>query len=412
MRVLWVSHTGVIAGSERSLLAAIEHRPDGVEVVLAAPAGPLAERAVALGAVHREVPLFDVSFRPHPVDTPRGIAAMLRAGREIRRIVSRDRIDVIVGNTARAALAAVLVPQRVPVVGYTREHLPSGPAGRLAHAPILRRCAAIVANSHSTAGTLPAGRAPVRVIYNAVDRARFEQAASVSEAEVRRGLGVDDDTALLAVIAYLAPKKAQDDAIRSVAAMKTERPWQLLLVGEAMFPKGRFDADGYAAGLPRLAEELGVGDRVRLLGQREDVPELLRAIDVLLVPSWSEPFGRTVIEGMWSGCVVVAADTGGPPEVIRDGEDGILLPPRSPERWGRELGALLDDGERAERLATTAADALRSSFEPRRYAAAVMAVARAAAEGGPMPASEPARSGTPADPGPGRRPDRLGSGGP
>ncbi|WP_320670753.1 glycosyltransferase family 4 protein [Patulibacter defluvii] len=395
MRVLWVSHTGVVAGSERSLLAAIEHRPADVEVVLAAPAGPLAERAVAVGAIHREIPLFDVSFRPHPIDTPRGVAAMLRAGAALRRIVRRDRIDVIVGNTARAALAAVLVPQSVPVVGYAREHLPAGPAGRLAHAPILRRCAAVIANSHSTARTLPTGQAPVRVVYNAVDRTRFAQAATVDERAVRAGLGVDDETALLAVIAYLAPKKAQDDAIRAVAAMPTTRPWQLLLIGEAMFPKGRFDADGYATGLPRLAEELGVGDRVRLLGQREDVPELLRAIDVLLVPSWSEPFGRTVIEGMWSGCVVVAADSGGPPEVIRDGEDGLLIPPRQPQRWGRELGALLDDRERADRLGGAAATALRSSFEPGRYAAAVAAICRAAVSGGPMPPSEPPRAAGP-----------------
>ena len=77
-----------------------------------------------------------------------------------------------------------------------------------------------------------------------------------------------------------------------------------------------------------------MSDAVHFLGEREDVPEILAALDLLLVPSWQEPFGRTVIEGMAMGRVVLATIVGGPREIIEDGVDGRLLAPREPRGVG------------------------------------------------------------------------------
>lgn len=386
-RILWVSHAGIVAGGERSMLAAIEHRPDGVETLLACPPGPLVERAAAFGTPHRELPPIDLSFRPHPVETPQGLAAVVRAGIALRRIVRRDRIDVIIANTARASLAALLVPQRVPVIGYAREILPNGLPGKIAHAPMTSCAAAVIANSRATAATLPRGRAPVHVVHNALDRGPYEAAAALSRDQARRRLAIPEGVTVFAVIGYLAPLKGQDDAIRALAATSTGHPWQLLLVGEAMFPKGRADTSSYAAGLPGLARELGVSDRVRLLGQRDDVAEVLRAVDVVLVPSWRESFSRTVIEGMWSGCVVIATNVGGPAELIDDGVDGVLLPPREPQRWAAAIAGLLDDPERVVRLAGAGGEKVRGAFDPVDYGARIAEIARRTVD----PSAEPLR---------------------
>ena len=64
------------------------------------------------------------------------------------------------------------------------------------------------------------------------------------------------------------------------------------------------------------------------------MPAILAAVDVVLVPSWPEPFGRVVVEGMAMGCLVAATSVGGPSEIIDDGVDGLLLEPRDPAALG------------------------------------------------------------------------------
>jgi glycosyltransferase involved in cell wall biosynthesis len=97
---------------------------------------------------------------------------------------------------------------------------------------------------------------------------------------------------------------------------------------------------------------------VRFLGERSDVPAVLAATDVLLMPSWREAFGRIAVEAMAMGVPVVATDVGGPPEILDSGVEGLLLAPRQPDLWAREISQLLDDpglvatmGERARRRA-------------------------------------------------------------
>ena len=80
------------------------------------------------------------------------------------------------------------------------------------------------------------------------------------------------------------------------------------------------------------------------------MPSVLAATDVLLVPSWREAFGRVVIEGMAMGVPVVATEVGGPAEVVRPEVDGLLLPPRDPQRWGSALAPLVADAELRARM--------------------------------------------------------------
>src|SRR5207245_576576 len=112
----------------------------------------------------------------------------------------------------------------------------------------------------------------------------------------------------------------------------------------------RYDNVGYVEVLKRLTADLGLQKAVHFLGEREDIPEILSAIDVLLVPSWREPFGRSVIEAMAMRVPVVATDIGGPAELITQGVDGFLLPPRNPSLWARELSRLLSEPRRRSEL--------------------------------------------------------------
>ena len=90
---------------------------------------------------------------------------------------------------------------------------------------------------------------------------------------------------------------------------------------------------------------------MQFLGERDDVPEVLRATDTVLVPSWEEPFGRSVIEAMAMRVPVIATNVGGPAEVIADRKNGMLLTPRAPESWARAISNLIESPALYARIA-------------------------------------------------------------
>src|SRR5207302_5178465 len=115
-----------------------------------------------------------------------------------------------------------------------------------------------------------------------------------------------------------------DLAIRVAGELSgTGQPVRLLVVGSPKFTSGatRLDNRAYLDELHRLVAELGLDDTVLFLGEREDVPEILAATDLVLVPSWEEPFGRAIVETMAMGVPVIATSIGGPAEIISDGVD-------------------------------------------------------------------------------------------
>jgi glycosyltransferase involved in cell wall biosynthesis len=128
------------------------------------------------------------------------------------------------------------------------------------------------------------------------------------------------------------------------------------------FHAARYDNEAYEAALHGLTSDLGVGEAVTFLGERTDIPEILRALDVVLVPSWEEPFGRTVIEAMAMGTPVIATSVGGPAEIIRSGRDGLLLPPRDPARWAESVCNLLRHPEIREDMGRRGRDRVMSTF--------------------------------------------------
>jgi glycosyltransferase involved in cell wall biosynthesis len=188
-------------------------------------------------------------------------------------------------------------------------------------------------------------RSPVKVVYNPVDVDRFDP-SRLSRETARSRLGLNQTTAVLVVVAQIIPWKAHDDAIRTLAELRRVHPDVcLLLVGSPKFTNraARWDAKAYMSRLEQLVSSLGVKEQVRFLGERDDVPEVLRAADIVLVPSWEEPFGMCVIEAMAMELPVLATNVGGPKEVITHERDGLLLPPREPARWAAAANRLLHE---------------------------------------------------------------------
>jgi len=351
MRVLYVNQTAQVSGAERSLLALLQGLGGRVEPQVACPSGELSEVLRGVGVEALPIAGTGASFRLHPVHTTRGLAEIARSSFQIRRLVARERPDLVHANTTRASLLALLARASggPPAIAHIRDWAPEGRFSRFVLGTVGRRADAVVANSTYVARQfegLPL-RAPVRVLHNPVDLGRFDP-ATVDGEPVRRELGISTGSVALAVVAQLTPWKGQDDAIRILSTLAGAGSDAVLLIaGSAKFAGAatQFDNTAFERRLHDLAAEQGVADRVRFLGERSDVPAILAATDVVLLPSWREAFGRIAIEAMAMGVPVAATEVGGPAEIVRRGVDGLLLPPREPEIWARELAPLVESGE-------------------------------------------------------------------
>lgn len=181
----------------------------------------------------------------------------------------------------------------------------------------------------------------IAVIENGVDLAAFPLASEPSRREARAALGIDAATPVILVVAGLRPEKAHDVLLGAVARMKAEgRRVRVLLAGDGEL----------RATLQSLAESLGIGADVEFLGVRRDVARLLHASDVAVLPSVSEALPLALLEAMAAGTPVVASAVGSVPEVVHDGETGLLTPAGDPHLLSRAIGYILDDGARASHM--------------------------------------------------------------
>jgi len=235
-----------------------------------------------------------------------------------------------------------------------------------------------VANSAHVAGQIPGSdrNGLVRVIHNPVDVRRFDPDRLDREA-ARATVGIGEDDVVMAVIAQLTRWKGQAEAIRVLSRLKPAHGnLRLLIVGSAKFtaPSTRLDNRAYERELRRLVADQGLGREVRFLGERDDVPTILRAADLLLVPSWQEAFGRIAAEGMAMRLPVLATSVGGPSEIVRDGVDGRVLSPRDPGRWAEAADELVRHPGMRRRMGERGRERAIRDFSLERHAEKVLSM--------------------------------------
>ncbi|HEX5223609.1 MAG TPA: glycosyltransferase [Solirubrobacteraceae bacterium] len=383
MRVLYVNHTAEVSGGERSLLSLLRALPDEVEPLLATPRGELLDAAHEAGVPTTEIRGTAGSLRLHPLHTPQALAEMALAGSQVRRAARRHGAQVVHANSIRAGIVAAAArlgtPASAPWAGVThvRDVLPPGLLTTATMRTVAAAARVVVANSRYTAGAVLAAapRARVEVVHNPVDLARFDP-ARIDRAGARAALGLAGTRRmLLGVVAQLTPWKGQDTAVRALEIVcAAGLDAHLLLVGSAKFVarSTRFDNEAYVAGLRASIAGAGLEARVSFLGERRDVPEIMRALDVLLLPSVEEPFGRALIEAMALGVPVLATNVGGPPEIVRDGVEGRLLAPGDAAAWAAAIAEIGEHPERAVAMGSAGRQRALAEFGAERHAAALL----------------------------------------
>lgn len=156
-------------------------------------------------------------------------------------------------------------------------------------------------------------------VPNAVDIEKFTP-ANKRAAKARLGAPLEVPMALM--LANLAPHKGQETTIRAMAHLKQQGTMMCCWI--AGIERG--DTEHYTTYLRTLVHDLALEDTVRFLGQRDDTPDLLRAADMLLLPSTVEGLPLSILEAQATKVPVLAAPTAGIPEIIKDGQTGLLIP--------------------------------------------------------------------------------------
>jgi glycosyltransferase involved in cell wall biosynthesis len=176
------------------------------------------------------------------------------------------------------------------------------------------------------------------LIYNGVDARPFESASAVRE-KLRKDIGLRDSDKVVVVVANLIPYKGHLDFLKAARRVQDRIPGtKFCLVGEDR---------GIQKDLEREAQNLGIRECVLFLGQRSDIPSLLAASDLFVLPSHEEGFSNVILEAMAAGLPVVATEVGGNSEAVVDGFTGWRVHSRDPAAMAGKIVDLLSDAEKA-----------------------------------------------------------------
>lgn len=199
---------------------------------------------------------------------------------------------------------------------------------------------------------------------------------------VRRTLGLAPDEPLILSVGNLYPVKGHRVLLEALSLLRTSRPelpWSAAIAGRGEEEEA----------LRRFAAEHGLADRVHLLGLRDDVPDLLAAAEIFVLPSLSEGLPLALLEAMTAGKAIAASRVGGIPEAARPEREALLVPPRDPHALAAALGRLVADPALRGRLAAAARRRMRTGFSLEAMTRAYERLYFAAASRGTQAANRP-----------------------
>lgn len=276
--------------------------------------------------------------------------AVVRLGVFLRR----QRIDILHTHLFEPSVVGLLAarlartPTRVVTRHYSDYHTR---IDKRWHVRVDRLCtrladAVIGVSAHTAQHLITVERAPaakVHAILNGIDFERVREPSAATRLRRREELG-GGRCYLLLVAARLHPEKGYEHLLAAMARLKgrLDRPVRLLVAGSGPL-------ESHYRG---LARDLGCADVVQFLGFREDIVELMTAVDVVVLPSVAEAFGFVLTEAMYLGVPLVATRVGGIPEIVDDGVDGLLVPPADPTALADTIAELLADESRRQKMAT------------------------------------------------------------
>jgi len=332
-RIALVCFSHSLGGLELSVLRLAETmRKKGVTIwIVAPPSSPLAIRAQEM----------QLAFIPL---SPRWKYGDLLAAQRLARVWKEHRIEVVILMQSKdlhlAALASIFAPQ-TQLVFY--QQMQSGYNKRdLAHTWVYSKLSLwVTLTERMKADVLAFTRVPehkIAVVPLGIDLSDFNPAL-YSHKQSKEALGLPPDRLTIGVLGRLDPQKGQETLLRAIPAIMKQHPEvYIVIAGDETAGES-----GYKKYLEDLSQTLGIEKAVQFLPFVDNVSRFMAALDIFLLPSYSETFGLVLVEAMAMEKPIVATNAGGVPEIIADGITGILIEPRNTESLAYAILRILND---------------------------------------------------------------------
>jgi glycosyltransferase involved in cell wall biosynthesis len=358
-RVLYLSHAYAVGGAEEMVLNLVRHLPPQYEPIVAAihEAGPIGEEVRRTG-----VPFDVLGLTPgmrHPWH-------LLRLKDFVQKCDPHIVHTFLLTASLYGRFAAMMA--RVPVVIGTEVNIYERKQAMhaLAERWLMRGTDAVVASAESVrefyVRQVDADPAKVEVIYNAVDWSQLDQ--TVTRDVMRASLRLPLDAPVIGIIARLTEQKGHRVLFDALVGHRGLAHAHLVVVGD-----GELRDE-----LERRAVALALADRVRFLGARRDLGNILAAMDVFVMPSFWEGLPLSLVLAMGAGLAVVATRVAGIPEVVQDDATGLLVPPGDSAALGEALARVINDDATRTRLGHAAQAFVRPRFGVDGYVRAMTAL--------------------------------------
>jgi glycosyltransferase involved in cell wall biosynthesis len=352
-----ITHLGVGGAQDNTLLTVKRLDRRKYEVHLASePGGRWLERAYQYAD--------QVYFVDHLRQGRREIqpASDLQALFETVGLIKQQRYDIVHTHSSKAGfigrVAAWLA--HTPVIIHTIHGFPfhryMSPFRRWLYI-LLERFASGLSNQLISVSELLKGEAirlkiapadKITIIYSGIEFSQFE--GSVNVVAKRLELGLNPHLPVVGTVGRLSKQKAPQDFVKAAFEVLQRVPEvQFVMVGDGP--------------LRQKVEKLIGGDsRIKILGYRQDVPQILQTFDIFVLSSWWEGLGRALTEAMIVGLPVVATRVNGVPELVIDGETGLLAPPQCPHLLAEKIVCLLQNPDAAKQFGQNARQKVASRF--------------------------------------------------
>jgi glycosyltransferase involved in cell wall biosynthesis len=361
-----ITNADSFGGAQRNTLLTLKGLVrDGYEAELVCgPGGRLIEEARAIGISVHVVP--DLIRQVNPIKDTRAFFGLYRLFR------SRE-YRIVHTHSAKAGLLGRLAARgaRVPVIIHTFHSIPFEMNGNLRSRLYIVAERLVGSVTHRAACVGEAFRQEfldwkivsaekLITIYSGIDFSSY--VAQRPSFDMKRELDVEGAWPIVGCIGRLSEQKAQQYLVEAVALLKDKYPQiKLLLVGEGNL-RGR---------LERQIQHLGLCSNVSLLGERNDIADLLNLFDVYVMSSRWEGVGRALTEAMYWGLPLVATAVNGAKELILHEETGLVVPPQDPKAMAVAIDRLVSDYELAKRLGSNAQRKARELMDSQQMITAI-----------------------------------------
>jgi glycosyltransferase involved in cell wall biosynthesis len=377
LKVLFVSHSSYYYGAEQSFLFLLQNiNRDEFEPIVLFPENDttkiLVKEVSALGmkTFFCESYARWIDFVAAEYDLYRNLKEELYLADYVGGIIRDEEVDVVYTNTITklcGALAAKITNK--PHIYHVREVLKDHPLNSFFDENVTLRLVdyfsdVLIANSIFTTKQFDkvSKKEKLRHVYNAIDTAKFK--LSKNRDILKQELGISDERKIIGIVGTVHSHKNHETLIRAIKLLADDDfSADLVSIGTSL--------PDYRHYLDALIDRLGLSSRVHFLSFRDDIVDIYNDLDVVVVASLAEPFGRTTIEAMASGKPVVATNSGASPELILDGVTGILVSPNSPDEMAGAIKKILSNAELAFSMGERGKKHVDSVFTKHKYIAGI-----------------------------------------